>query len=78
MRTKKTVVSIVLLAVLLSLLLVSPVAGIEEPGSRTIKVTKYYVLDSGVIGPKEGWKIRVYYHNGTEWVQFGQDGSERR
>ena len=76
MRTKKTVISIVVLTVLLSLLLVSPVAGTEVT-PRTIKVFKFYDIDGdGWLddedGPKEGWTISVYYHDGTDWVYFGE------
>ena len=83
-------VSIVLLTFLLSLLLVSPVAGEDEPTPtppppRTISVTKYYDIDGdGRLdpedGPKDGWLIRVYYYDGTDWILFaegntGADGS---
>ena len=77
MRTKKTVISIVVLTVLLSLLLVSPVAGTEESTTRTIKVWKYYDINGngeldGEDGPKEGWLISVYAHDGADWYLLAQ------
>ena len=65
-----------MLTILLSLLLVSPVAG-TEVSTRTIKVFKLYDINgNGELdeedGPKEGWLMSVYAHDGTEWVLIGQ------
>ena len=80
MRTKQTVISLVVLTVLLSLLLVSPVAGVEV-APRTIKVFKLHDINGNgeqdeEDKPKEGWLMSVYAHDGTEWVLIGQGSTD--